>query len=70
MTKTLSMVFRDAAGKEVTISLADPKDGLTLAEVRTVMQDVVSRNIFMSKNGDLVETGDARILSRDTVVLA
>lgn len=70
MTKTLSMVFRDTAGKEVTISLADPKDDLTLAEVHAVMQDIVSRSIFLSKNGDLIQAGDARILSRDTVTLA
>ncbi len=69
MTKTLAMVFRDSTGKEVTISLADPKDDLTLAQVRTVMEDIVSRSIFATKVGNLVEVQDARILSRDTITL-
>lgn len=70
MTKTLAMVFRDSAGKEVTISLADPKDDLTLAQVRTVMEDIVSRSIFATKVDNLVEVQEARILSRDTTTLA
>ena len=70
MTKTLAMVFRDSTGKEVTISLADPKDDLTLAQVRTVMEDIVSRSIFATKVGNLVEVQEARILSRDTTTLA
>ena len=32
MTKTLKMPFRNAAGKEVNFTLANPKDGLTKAE--------------------------------------
>lgn len=70
MSKTLQMVFRDAGGKECTLSLVDPKADLTLAQVNTVMTEIVSRNIFASKNGDYVQIADARILSRDTVSLA
>jgi hypothetical protein len=70
MAKTLQMVFRDAAGKECTLSLVDPKADLTLAQVNEAMTEIVSRNIFTSKNGDYVQIADARILSRDTVALA
>lgn len=69
MAKTLEMVFRDTMGKEVVISLPDPQDGITLAQVQTVMQDIVTRNIFVTKNGDFAQVGDARIVSRDTTVL-
>ena len=69
MAKTLEMVFRDTMGKEVIISLPDPKDSITLAQVQAVMQDVVTRNIFVTKNGDFAQLGDARIVSRDTTVL-
>ena len=69
MAKTLEMVFRDTMGKEVIISLPDPKDSITLAQVQAVMQDIVTRNIFVTKNGDFVQLGDARIVSRDTTVL-
>lgn len=69
MTKTLEMVFRDAFGKETIIRLADPKEGLTQAEVEAAMDLIVSANIFETKTGDLVQTAEARIVTLDTAVL-
>lgn len=69
MTKTLEMVFRDAFGKETSIRLADPKDGLTQAEVQAAMELIVSQNIFETKTGDLVQAAEARIITLDTAVL-
>lgn len=69
MVKTLELVFRNTSGQSVTVSLADPKDDLTLTQAQTVMQDIISKNIFTSKGGDLSEAVDARIRSRDTVSL-
>lgn len=70
MTKTLEMVFRNDGGKEVILSMADPKDNLTLAEVKAVMQDMVAKNIFNIKGGDLIQVVEARINSKDKAVLA
>ena len=70
MVKTLEMVFRNGSGKEVVLSLVDAKENLTLAEVKAVMQDIVAKNIFTTKSGDLVQVVEARIRSKDTVVLA
>ncbi len=69
MTKTLEMVFRNADGKETVISLADPREDVTKDEVDTVMQDIVAKNIFSTKGGDLVQVVDARIRTRDSVSL-
>lgn len=69
MVKTLELVFRNQSGKEITISLADPKDGLTKAQAQTVMQDIIAKNIFTSKGGNLQEIVDARVRSRDAVSL-
>jgi len=69
MTKTLEMVFGNAGGKETVLRLADPKDGLTLAEVNAVMQNIVQANIFQTNSGDLVQAVSARISSKDTVEL-
>lgn len=69
MVKTLEMVFRNSDGKEVVISLADPKDDVTTEQVNTIMADIVSKNIFDSKGGDLVQTVEARMRTRDSVVL-
>jgi hypothetical protein len=69
MTKTLEMIFKNASGSEVTLRLAEPKDGLTLAEAMTVMQAIVTKNIFYNKGGDLVQGITARISSKDAVEL-
>ncbi|MGI6093486.1 MAG: DUF2922 domain-containing protein [Veillonellaceae bacterium] len=69
MTKTLEMVFRNNEGKETVISLADPRDDLTRAEVDVVMQDIIAKNIFLTKSGDLMQIVDARIRTRESVSL-
>jgi hypothetical protein len=69
MTKTLELVFRTGAGKEVTISLPDPKDDLTLVQAQNVMQDIITKNIFVNKGSALAERVEARIRSRETVAL-
>ena len=70
MVKTLEMVFRNESGKSVTMSLLEPKDALTLTEVNTVMQNIISKNIFSTTSGDLVQVIEARIRSTDMAVLA
>ena len=70
MVKTLEMVFRNESGKEVVISIAEPKEDLTLAQVNAVMQDVIAKNVFSTKTGDLVQIVEARIRSNDMAVLA
>jgi len=70
MVKTLEMVFRNESGKEVVLSIAEPKEDLTLAQVNTVMQDIVAKNVFSTKTGDLVQIVEARIRSNDMAVLA
>ena len=70
MTKTLEMTFKDSAGKNVMISIPNPKDGLTLAQVDTVMQDIIDKNIFVTTNGNLVDVVEAKIRVVDVTVLA
>ena len=60
-TKTLEMIFATESGKEVTVAVKDPKDGLTLAEVQAVMNTIIARNIFSSTSGDLVTAKEAQI---------
>lgn len=70
MSKTLELVFQNASGKEVVLRLPEPKDGLTKAAADAVMQEIISRNIFTSKTGELAKSVEARIRSSDAVVLA
>lgn len=64
--QTLRLVFRNEAGKNVTISLDNPKDDLTAAQIEAAMDLVVARNIFTSSGGDLVTKQDVRIIDTTT----
>lgn len=70
MTKILEMVFENAAGQEVSLMVADPKDNLTAAAVQAVMDLIVAKNIFRSRGGDLVRAVAAHVNIRDTAELA
>ena len=70
MTKTLEMTFKDTLGKNVMLTIPNPKDGLTLAQVDTVMQDIIDKNIFATTNGNLVDVVEAKIRVVDVTVLA
>ena len=51
----LDLVFRNAAGKKVTLNIEEPKTGVTKAEIDAAMQVVVDNNIFNTSGGDIVD---------------
>ncbi|HHY92749.1 MAG TPA: DUF2922 domain-containing protein [Firmicutes bacterium] len=65
MEKTLSLVFKNAAGRTTTLSLAAPRDNLTAAEVKAAMETILAKNIFAGSGGELVAAVTARLVSRD-----
>ncbi|ABB14872.1 MULTISPECIES: DUF2922 domain-containing protein [Carboxydothermus] len=62
--KVLEMIFTNQQGKNVTIRVREPKEGLTKAEVDAVMNLIVTKNIFTSNGGDLVAVKGSRIVDR------
>ncbi len=70
MSKTLKIVFTLKDQKTSTISIADPKDGLTKAEVQTAADDMIAKD-FIRANG-FAATGvkEFYIQSSDRVELA
>lgn len=69
MTKTLEMTFVNQGSNEVTLSLRDPKDGLTLAEVTTAANTIVTKNLFNTSGGDLGSFKEASIRIVDAQAL-
>ncbi|MBQ3366875.1 MAG: DUF2922 domain-containing protein [Acidaminococcaceae bacterium] len=65
----LELVFRNAAGKKVSLNIEEPKAGVTKAEIDAAMQAVVENNIFNTSGGDIVEAveGCLRTVTRDVV---
>ena len=57
----LDLVFRNAAGKKVTLNIEEPKTGVTKAESDAAMQVVVDNNIFNTSGGDIVDAVEGRL---------
>ena len=57
----LDLVFRNAAGKKVTLNIEEPKAGVTKAEIDAARQVVVANNVFNTSGGDIVEAVEGRL---------
>jgi hypothetical protein len=63
------MTFLSQGSKNVTLSLDNPRNDLTAAEVQASMDLIIARNIFTSTGGDLVSKVNARIIDTTTTEL-
>ena len=57
----LDLVFKNAAGKKVTLNIEEPKSGVTKAEIDAAMEVVVNNNIFNTSGGDITEAVEDRL---------
>jgi hypothetical protein len=69
MIRTLQMIFRNTEGRNVTISVPDARDDLQGAEVETVMNALVTRNIFATSGGEITEAIKGQVVSRQVETL-
>lgn len=65
-SKKLVMIFRNSAGKNVSISIDDPKDDLTEEQIKTAMELIVEKNVFKKNDYAFVEAVEAKIVTTDT----
>ena len=65
----LDLVFKNAAGKKVTLNIEEPKANVTKAEIDTAMGVVVTNNIFATSGGDIVEALEGRLRTVTTDVV-
>lgn len=68
-TQTLQMRFVTQSGGRATISLDNPRDTLTEAEVIAAMDQIIAANIFTTTGGDLVGKDSAQIVDRTVNVI-
>ncbi|MFT8343406.1 MAG: DUF2922 domain-containing protein [Clostridium beijerinckii] len=64
MEYTLSMTFLTETGEKSTLSISGVKSTLTKAEVNTLMDVVIAKNIFKTDSGDLVKKSGAQLTQR------
>ena len=70
MSTTLQMIFSNEDGRNTTMSLPDPDPALTASEVETVMDSVITRNIFQTTGGEITGKVRAQVVSRTVDVLS
>jgi len=67
MAKTLELIFETTAGKAVTLSVEEPREGLTAPELLAGMQSIVAQNIFEVQGASFALAKGARIIERNVV---
>ncbi|WP_270641921.1 DUF2922 domain-containing protein [Paraclostridium sordellii] len=65
-TKRLVMSFKNTLGRVVSISVDDPREDVTEAEIKKVMDIIVEKNIFVPNGADIVEAVEAKVVVTDT----
>jgi hypothetical protein len=69
VAKTLQLSFLTAEGKQTSLTVDEPKDGLTPSEVETAMQQIISSGVFEVDGSPLQSVKGARIIERTVTEL-
>lgn len=64
MEYTLSMIFNTEAGLTSSISISGVKPTINQAEVDTLMDVIVAKNIFLPSSGALVSKASAQLVAK------
>ena len=70
MEKSLELVFTKADGATKTLSIADPREGLTLADAQTAAAKIIEADVLTSGGMALTAFTEARIKTVTISVLA
>lgn len=62
--KTLVLIFLNQSGSQVRMNVSDVRDNITGAEVKSVMDTIIARNIFDTEGGSLTSVSGAEIVTR------
>ena len=69
MDYILAMTFICASGDRTTISIDGVEPTISNVEVRALMNTIIEKNIFITKNGSLVEMYNAQLTQRQVTKL-
>lgn len=64
MEYILTLQFNCVNGQKSTLSIDNVKPAITQAELDTLMNSIISNNIFATKNGDFVTKANARVTEK------
>lgn len=64
MEYTLSMVFITEKGSKSSLSISGVKPDLTKAQIDTLMETIISKNVFLTTTGALAAKESAQIVAK------
>ena len=70
MEKTLELIFTKSDGAKKTLSIADPREGVTLAEAQAAAAKIIEAGVLISSGEALTAFVEARIKTVTVTVLA
>ena len=62
----LLMTFMTEFGRKVSLFVTDPREDITEAEIKAVMDLIIEKNIFAPSGEDIVSAKDAKIVQTET----
>ncbi len=65
-TKVVRLSFTTEGGKTFTITIPNPREDLNQTQVLTVMNTIVSGNIFLTTSGALTGIRDVKVIGTVT----
>jgi hypothetical protein len=65
MEYSLSMTFVTETGDKVSMTVSGVKSDITQAEVSTLMDTIIAKDVFLSKNGSLTAKYTAQLTQRE-----
>ena len=70
MEKTLELIFTKSDGAKKTLSIADPREDVSLADAQAAAAKIIEANVLTSGGLELTEFSEARIKTVTIDVLA
>ncbi|MDB8789337.1 DUF2922 domain-containing protein [Romboutsia sp. 1001216sp1] len=64
--KKLVMTFKTSNGKNISLSVDDPRENLTESEIKSAMTLVLSKGVFIVNGEELAALVDAKAVQTDT----
>jgi hypothetical protein len=68
--QTLELMFTTSGGGTMRLTISNPKVSLTPAEVASVMDLIIARNVFMTSSGTIVGKKAARLVEQTVADIA
>lgn len=65
MAKKLEMAFRNEENKTAKIAVDNALDDLDPQDVKTAMETIIAKKVFLNNGGELVDIAGARVVDTE-----